>query len=392
VRSLRWRLLAWQALDDAMPVFPVYALLFADAGLSLTQISTLFVLWSLVGIVLEVPSGAWADAVSRRALLAGAAVTYAAAFATWVLVPTYAGFAAGFVLWGLSGALSSGTFEALAYDELAALGAKDQYARVIGLGHALAIVAMTAATLLAAPLVALGGYALVGWASVAVCLVQLGVVTSLPAAPPVASAVSEEEPGSWRRWREALRTGVLEATTSRVVRGAVLASAAVLSLQVLDEYFGLLLREQGAALVLVPLLVGLVSAGEALGAFLAARVTGWSPARMGVVVSVAGLLVGVAALVHDPRVAAAALAVGYGLVQLSVVVSEVRLQDTIEHGARATVISASNVLAEAVSIAAYAGFALSPSDRVALPLVVVAGATVLLGVLVRRWLPAPSTT
>ena len=35
MRSLEWRLLAWQALDEAMPVFPVYALLFADAGLSL---------------------------------------------------------------------------------------------------------------------------------------------------------------------------------------------------------------------------------------------------------------------------------------------------------------------------------------------------------------------
>ncbi len=393
-----------------MPVFPVYALMFADAGLSLGQISGLFVLWSVVGIVLEVPSGAWADTVSRRALLAAASVTYAAAFATWVLWPTFTGFALGFVLWGLSGTLSSGTFQALAYDELAALGAQSRYARVIGLGHALAIVAMTVATLLAAPLLALGGYALVGWASVGVCLVQLAVVLSLPAAAPTISTaaldeVDEEDPadlaaheesavavrahapGAWQRWREALRTGVLEATTSHLVRGAVLASAAVLSLQVLDEYFGLLLREQGAALVLVPLLIGLISAGEAAGALLASRASGWSPLRFGVALSAAGALVGLAALVDRPLVAAGALVVGYGLVQLCVVVSEVRLQESIEHGARATVISTSNVLAELISVAAYAWFAVAPGNGVALPMLTVAALAVLLGPLVVRWLP-----
>ena len=412
-RALERRLLAWQALDEAMPVFPVYALLFADAGLSVGQISLLLALWSVVGLVLEVPSGAWADTVSRRALLAGGAVVYAAAFATWVLVPSFAGFAAGFVLWGLSGALTSGTFQALAYDELAARGARHRYAHVIGTGHALAVAAMTVATLLAAPLLAVGGYDLVGWASVGVCLVQLAVVASLPAAPPVISTaaleeVDEQDPadlaaheqrpsavrtrapgaaGAYARWRHALRTGLTEATTSTLVRGAVLASATVLSLQVLDEYFGLLLREQGAALVVVPLLVGLVGAGEAVGALVATRATAWTPRRAGAVVALAGALVGVAALAGDPVVAALALTVGYGLVQLSVVLAEVRLQDAIEHGARATVVSTSNVLAELLSVTAYVGFALAPGDGVAGPVLVLAVVVVLLGPLVARWLP-----
>jgi len=173
------------------------------------------------------------------------------------------------------------------------------------------------------------------------------------------------------------------------VRGAVLASAAVLSLQVLDEYFGLLLREQGAALVLVPLLIGLISAGEAAGALLASRASGWSPLRFGVALSAAGALVGLAALVDRPMVAAGALVVGYGLVQLCVVVSEVRLQESIEHGARATVISTSNVLAELISMAAYVWFAVAPGNDVALPMLTVAAAAVLLGPLVVRWLPSP---
>jgi len=35
----------------------VYSLLFADAGLSTARISTLFVIWSVVSFVFEVPSG-----------------------------------------------------------------------------------------------------------------------------------------------------------------------------------------------------------------------------------------------------------------------------------------------------------------------------------------------
>lgn len=389
-----------------MPIFPVYALLFADAGLSVADISLLFVLWSVVGIVLEVPSGAWADTVSRRLLLALGAVTYAAGFACWVLFPSFAGFAAGFALWGLSGALTSGTYLALAYDELAALGAQHRYARLIGLGRALAITAMMLASVAATPLLAIGGYDLVGWASVGVCGVQLLVVLSLPSAPKAVSADDVEEleeledlegapgfvpprPGVWHRWRHALRTGLAEASTSALVRGAVLASGAILALQVLDEYFGLLFEQQGAALVLIPVLYALTSLGEIVGALVATRAGRWRPAYVGAAVSLAGALVAVAALADDPYVAAVALTLGYGLVQLAVVVSEVRLQDSIEAGARATVISTSNVLSEVLQVLAFVGFALAPTGDVATPVLVAGVVAVLLGPLVVRWLPPP---
>jgi len=191
-RSLVRRLIAFQALDEFMPIFPVYALLFDENGLSTAEISSLFVLWSVVTFLFEVPSGAWADTVSRRLLLCLSSVAYGAAFSSWLLCPTAAGFAAGFALWGLSSALSSGTFQALAYDELAAMGARNEYARVIGVGTSLALVAMAAATLLAAPLVALGGYALTGWVSVAVCAVQFLVARALPSTASVISAADAE--------------------------------------------------------------------------------------------------------------------------------------------------------------------------------------------------------
>ncbi len=414
-RSLVRRLIAFLALDEFMPIFPVYALLFADSGLSTSEISGLLVLWSVVTFVLEVPSGAWADIVSRRLLLCLSSIAYGAAFATWVIFPVPAGFAAGFALWGLSSALSSGTFQALAYDELAAVGARDQYARVIGLGTSLTLVAMMLATLLAAPLVSVGGYALTGWVSVGVCVVQFFVAASLPSTPPVISAadvavaedLSESDHGAGGssileaesdavraraagfagRYMHALRVGLREAATSRVVRGGVLASAVLMGLLAFDEYFGLLLDEQGASPVAIPLLLVIPAAGQAIGGILATRAARWSNARIGGLTMVAGICIAAGALSDSP-LGMVAVGVGYGALQLAIVVSDIRLQDSIAEGARATVTSVSGLLAEVVAVLVYAMFAWgSYALSVAALVAILAAVTVLLGPAVIRWLP-----
>src|SRR3954454_3768211 len=174
------RVLLYHASRDLVPLYAVYSLLFADHGVSASHISLLLILWSATSFVFEVPSGAWADSFDRRHLLVVSAFVYGAGFATWMTWQTFPGFAVGFVLWGLSSSLMSGTFESLVYDELVERGAADRYPGLIGWAHSTALVANLAATLLAAPLLALGGYPLVGWASVAICGVQAALAATLP--------------------------------------------------------------------------------------------------------------------------------------------------------------------------------------------------------------------
>lgn len=402
-RSLMRRLVAFMMLDEFMPIFPVYALLFADNGLSTSDISALLVLWSVVTFVLEVPSGAWADTVSRRLLLCISSICYGAAFATWMLFSEFAGFAAGFALWGLSSALSSGTFQALAYDELAAIGASDQYPRVMGRGTALTLVAMALATLLAAPLVALGGFALTGWVSVGVCVVQFLVARSLPVTPVVISAADVDDAdelaegahaaaaypamgGFLRRYLHSLRAGVHEATRSRVVRGGVLASGLLMGLLAFDEYFGLMLAEQGSALAVIPLFLVVPTAGQALGGLLADRATQWSNAVIGGITIGAGVCIAGGALSHHTA-GIVAVGLGYGALQM-VVVSDVRLQNSISCGARATVTSVAGLLSEVVAVVVFAGFAMGSAFLSLTALVAsLAALTVLLGPTVIGWMP-----
>ncbi len=118
----------------------------------------------------------------------------------------------------------------------------------------------------------------------------------------------------------------------------------------------LVLGEQGASEVAIPLLLVVVAAGRALGGLLADRVAGWSNARIGWIIAGAGLCLAGGALSGEPA-GIVAVGVGYGALHLGIVVSDGRLQDCIRHGARATVTSVAGLLAEVMAVVVFAGFA-----------------------------------
>ncbi|WP_433626295.1 MFS transporter [Nocardia sp. CA-120079] len=183
----------FKGIGDLIPLYALYAVLFADHGLSTGQISSLLAMWSATAFLFEVPSGAWADTVSRRGLLVTSGVLLTAGFTCWTVLPTYLGFAAGFVLWGTSGALVSGTFEALLYDELVARNEQRAYPRIIGYARAASEAAIVIAILAATPLYIWGGYPLLGWCSVAFAAVHTLLGLSLPSAPKAVSAAAVED-------------------------------------------------------------------------------------------------------------------------------------------------------------------------------------------------------
>jgi MFS family permease len=382
-------------------MYAVYALLFADHGMSVGQISSLFVVWSSISFLLEVPSGAWADTVSRRGLLVASAGIYAACFAAWTVAPSYAGFATGFVLWGVSGALMSGTFEALLYDELDAVDASASYAALMGSAHSLAMGCNLVATVAAAPLLAVGGYPAVGWTSVGVALLQGAMALLLPSTPRVARA-DDEGPASGgvgARYLRMLRAGVTEVHRRPVVRHGVLLASLLVGLTVYDEFFPLLATEQGSAPGVVPLLLGLTVLGQMAGTALAGRTVRQSSTVVAGLVAAAAALLVVGVLAGGwgggwgggeagGWVGFALIGAGYGLASNAMVVSEARLQDAVEGPARATVISVYGLLSEVVALVGFGLFALGTvwwSISTTLVLLVLPAAAIAL--LVPRWLP-----
>lgn len=318
------------------------------------------------------------------------------------------GFAAGFVLWGAGGSLHSGTFQALLYDELAARGTTRAYPRILGFATTAGEAGALFGILAAAPLFHLGGYALVGWTSVAVVLAQAGIAASLPRAPravtvalvdelqdgaEAASTSPQAGGGAFTTYVSMLRSGMTEALRRPTVRGGVLLAAILFGFTALDEYFGLLARDGGASTQTVPLLVALTVGGSLLGSVLAGRTAGMRSVTMARVLVGAGVALAAGAVLGGAGTTGVAgfalIGLGYGLVTNAMVVADSRLQDAIEGPARATVTSVAGLLSELVALAIYAVVALlsvwlsMATLMVALALPVVATAPV-----VRRWLPA----
>jgi MFS family permease len=330
-------------------------LLFAANGLSAAEISSLLVVWSATSVVLEVPSGVWADAVSRRALLVAGPLLGAAGFALWVLVPSYPAFAAGFVLWGAKGALVSGSFEALAYDELELVGAAGAFATLLGRAHAAAGLAVVAATVLAAPVMASSGYAGLGAASVAAGLAGALVAVALPEhrdRHPEHGAGAEEvdEPG----YLTTLRAGLREARADvRVRRLVVVVAGAAAIWGALEEYTPLVAVAAGVPVADVPWWELALWAGVAAGAVLAGRVRRIGPRGLATALGLAALALAVGAGGGRPA-GLALVALAFGVFQAVDVVLGSWLQDALSGAARATVTSVAAVGAELVAVAVYA--------------------------------------
>ncbi|GGT20458.1 MFS transporter [Streptomyces kurssanovii] len=357
VRRLERRLYTYAGLEDFVLLYPLYALLFAEHGLTTAEISSLFAIWCVVGLLVEVPSGVWADAVSRRVTLVAGPLLTAVGFALWALTPSYAAYAAGFTLWAVGGSLRSGSMEALVHDELERLGAADRYGRIMGRAAAFSMAATAAATAAAAPALAFGGDALVWAGSIGACLLCAAAGATLPEHRTAAHHDATERPG----YLATLRSGLAEVRGSRPVRRAMVLAVVITSIWgVLDEYVPLLAAATGVATETVPLLVLVVWVGVTLGSLLVTAGERLSVRSTGALVAAAAAALAAGALSGTPA-GFALLAVAFLVFQLADVLADARLQAAITGRSRATITSLTGLGTNIASLLAYGTYAaLSP--------------------------------
>lgn len=356
----------------------MYAVLFADTGLSPAAISSLFVIWSVTTFSLELPSGLWADVFSRRLLLVVAPLLAGAGFGLWVAFPSYPAFAAGFVLWGAGSALRSGSKQALVYEELERAGAAGAYARLMGRSEAVSLLAVVAASASAAPVLAGGGYRAAGVASVAVCVLCACAGWFLPESRGAGRAGGGVAPAS------VVGEAWAQVRGEPAVRWALVLVVVVEGVTALDEYVPLLVRSTGVAAASVPLLVLVVTVGDAVGGWLSGRGVRW----LAPVLAAGAVCLAAGSLSGRPG-GLVLVAVAFGVFRWAMAAADARLQERIGDGARATVTSVSGFGAEVVAVLVFAGWALGSRwggagvlmGLASAPYVVVA---VVLGVAARR--------
>lgn len=347
----------------------------SSGGVGEAGFSALLILWSATTVLVEAPTGVLADRFSRRRLLIAGPCVTATGFALWTAIPSFASFAAGFVLWAIGGSLQSGTMQALVYDELDALGAAADYARLSGRMRAASAVGLIAGTAAAAPLYAWYGYCAVGATSVLACGLGAAAAAFLPetrgGSRGESSECGDDGARDARGWRDIVGSARGDLRGRPVVRRLLVLVVALTGISALDEYLPLLVgallgdggRPDGTALTAggaatpqaVALLMAVIAVGDIAGALAAGRFR--RPSAITPAVAVAALVLVVSTLSPHPG-AAVGVAVAFAIFGWALVVADAALQDALDSVSRATVTSVAGVGEELVAVSAFAAWAL----------------------------------
>ena len=300
------------------------------------EISALLAFWALAAAIFEVPTGALADCLGRKRVVAIAPLVKSLCFITWFFARgDMVLYGLGFLFWGLAGALYSGSWEALVYDSLKALGEEDTYEKVNG-----RILSLTDAAA-AAGMAAGGLLTPIGLENVCLLSVPALVVASVAVLPLSEPPRGQAEGTGFGQYLEYLRLAWVEIKANRTLRFIVLAQMGVGILGTLEEYDQLFYREAGVPLPLIGVAAGVFFGTRSLVALLAHRLKGpyWP---LPVLTLATGALVLVSAL-ELSLPALAPLLVAYMVGTVVRVLLDGRFQACVASTARATVTSAASL-------------------------------------------------
>jgi hypothetical protein len=348
--GLKKRLYLLSFIDKFAPMYVLFTLWFNDNGISTADLSIVFVVWSLLGLVLELPSGALADIVDRRRLLGAAFALRATGIAIWLISPSLPGLIVGAVLWSVHDALASGAREALIHDELDAIGEAHRYGVVMARIDQFNNLGLAGSTFFAAAIIGLGAsIEAVGWVNVAVAGASIALVLHLPDVRCVTTGNDAIVPGGWSA---TLRAGSSAARHSPVLLRLMLTGSAIGGLMVVEEYIPLLARLNGASNATVPLIVFVVWLGLIAGGELAALRPDISSSTLASLV-LGGTATMALAIAIDSPWALMAIGVGYAPVQAAWIIADARFQAAAPSATRATVTSVRGLGVGLISAAAF---------------------------------------
>lgn len=350
------KLYIFSFFDDFILIYPLYTLMFADAGLKPAKVASLLIAWSLTAFLLEIPAGVIADRYPRRRVLLAGIAARATGYLFWVLIPNYFGFLIGFILWGIKSALTTGTLEALTYDELARLEKLPAYARLTGRMGAVGIFGTVAASF-GASLLARHEYSFVLWLSIAAILVSGAAIYSLPKVK-IVKEVTEAGYMSY------LKDGLRAVARKPTVLYLVLFMSVVAGLGAVDEYFNLFLREKGLTNMMIAFWLGVINLFAAAGSLLAHKLEDKKFAANAALFGWAALLLLIS---FSPKMLAAILLGLYAMFFAAVgVLFNTHLQKHISDQTRATTTSVSGFGSELFAMLSFAivGFGANRSGYV----------------------------
>jgi len=326
----------FQFFFDFIFIYAVEKLFMLNRGLDLSQIGVLLFLWSMMTLVLEVPSGAIADRWSRRKMLILSGLSFSLCYVIWIFSHSFWMFLFGFLLRTIGGIFASGTLQAYVYDFLKQAKAESRFEKTWGRGNALRTLGIGVA-------VGLGGFLSEISYELTVMLSALSVVIVSVIAfiwPEVKASESTEEVKYWQFVKNSFKT----VAHNKILLRLMIYTAIVLAwLASLEEFNDVYLNFLGFPRSTI----GLIFAGACLCQSLASSVAhkfknhAWLMINISVIVTALVMLM--ASFIKSPLMAVWILSLGVMLEFISVLKEGLIQKETKSHQ-RATVSSVSGLI------------------------------------------------
>lgn len=348
MKKFLFKIYVYRFFDDLILIYPLYVVMFTDSGMMPGQVAILLTIWSATAFLLEIPSGVWADKYSRKNILFISQCVRACGYICWILFPNFWGFAVGFVFWGIKSALSSGTFQALLYDELKYFAKENEYTKILGKSKTLSFTAMLIASVLASPGILLGYPFVLVLSSVATMISGICILT-IPKARPVESTHEKE-------YFSLLKEGLSETIKNpKILPIMIFLSLAFALGWALDEYWTIFAKESWLPHYGIGLFMAIWSGSQAIANAYAYYFEKRTDSFFYFLFFLSGILLAWAGYLFS--VPALLLLILFSfLFAIIQVIFEWKLQHSINSSTRATITSVSWFFIEIIALVIYLSF------------------------------------
>lgn len=184
-----WKLYAIRFFHNLIPAYVIERLFWEQRGMSIRMVVYTEIIYAVTIVLLEIPTGIFADRWGRRRMIQVNAFLGCCEFLILIFANRFWHFALVTFLAGIGRAASSGAENAMLYDTLLSRGQKGQFEKHLGRLNAIDFTAVILAGLYGSVLASHFGFEPDYWLSVAAMAVSL-VITFLLAEP---SASGETE-------------------------------------------------------------------------------------------------------------------------------------------------------------------------------------------------------
>ena len=127
-----WKIYLFEILAGMFFSIPIIVLFWQNNGLSLTEVMVLQSIFAVITVILEIPSGYFADIYGRKKTLIFASIMGFIAITTYSLGHNFYHFLVAEIFFALSVSFTSGTVSAFVYDTLQNLGREKEYKKIWG--------------------------------------------------------------------------------------------------------------------------------------------------------------------------------------------------------------------------------------------------------------------